>query len=907
MSRSMLVVCVLSLVTCSGGGGEGEPGDKAEGRADVPSIEQEELQPEEGWRFVQALASLYESGPMRMANGVDALAMSFTDSTPEAVRTAVGERVMLVPYTGSFVDPERVRNGAKLNTLDRALYMKSVLEAAGYPARIVFNDVGREVTVGYSKSGPAPPITVPQELRSVLVEDVDALLPALWAEVQRHAPQWIEQGGAEPEQEVFWVQVQESGSWSDLLFEDTSVTSTGSRAARVLTEEALSERTWRIAIRVEIKRGEDSSEVLDYDSTAADLHALPMTYFHRPEGSLASLTPVLLVGDRVYEGLRIEDHGEANPIEGIWLDVELNGPGQKRQFIRRIVGPRPGGVTDEERRLQLAPVVRLTVVTTHLSDLDHAAILEGTFAQVAAAMFQGWDDGGAQPLNLASLRAVALLGAAEQLAGTGSEELLVYRGRPALVLEKETLVGMQEGLYRVESMDFLEPGTTVFEDGASREEISRAALASSIVEARLEDWLSVGDDVVTSFERVEGAIDAGLSFSPSSPADAAGMDVVDEGKPMFVTIGGQDELLAGLRLTRGPAAVFVLGDRSGGASVSRPIDRVRSLCEPLEWSALLVPLRAMPYSWLVGPIVAYNCRLAEAYNTAANVLDNLFAEDEPGDGAEEKIEDLERQIHDLGPDLLADLAAWAALNGFVHGLLTPVAEQFAKDVIAPLLSYVNKAGARMIPRATGRGSRISAQEAGQVTTRAAAREATEAAASMRASGMTADEAGTVVRNSTREGAETAAERVAAGESSEVVLLEGGSEAEAAAGRQLGEALERWYQREGLPYDRIHQTSVQNLREVGRTGWLRNPMTQEAANFSQGGTVGLGRQGGGAVRIRGGDLNPRIDFIETPDGHVARYWPDGTGFGNPIYDIPTSELEYFNAVGGEWVPFPPVGG
>lgn len=923
LRSALLVGGVVVSAACSRTADSGATPEAGRGPAPAEvSTGEQPRPPKDAWAFVQALAALQRSGPVKPVDGVEAVAAALVHPTPRAVLEAVSKRVLLVPYAGSLVDSRSVRKGARLNTLDRALFLRAVLEATDHPARVVHAGAGDGVAVSYPASAGAGPIAVPEALRASLAKSVDDLLPPLWEAVQRQASQWASGAGVGAEREIYWVQVQENGNWSNLLFDDTRVSDAGAARARELADEELDGLRWSVGIRARVRRGQTWADVLSYESPAAALHARPVTYFHRPEGSLEALTPVLLVGDRVIEGETIDDGKDAAPIDEVALQVDVAGPGQRRRFTRRLVGPRVEGMTDEERALQLAPVARLTVTTTHLSPLDHAAIVEGAFAEVARAVFQGGDAKDAPPLDLASLRAVALAGAGEEIEGTvgQGQGVLVFRGRPAVILDRETLAEAGETLYRVESMDLLDPGTSVYGGTAGAEQVGRAALASAIVDARLEDWLATGKDVSTSFEIVARALRDGAEFAASPPSGMEGADDFGDGRPAFVTVAGGSGSTAGVRLAGGPEAVFVLDDGTGGARSERPIDRVRSLCEKHQWDVLLLPMQVMPYPWLAAGIVGYQCRLAESYNTAASVIGNLM-DPQQGGGDDQRIEELQRQIEGLGPGLTADLASGMAVNGVLHGMVSPLAERFANDMIAPVLSYFNEAGARLIPRVAEGGSRVVEEEAGETAISSAVEEAAEASARLRAEGVAAEEARKALRRQTQAAVEEYLKRAGAGEAPEVELLEGGSAKEAKAGAELDKDLARWYQREGRNYDPIHQTRLANLQEMrsqGPQGVLRNDIIGNearggtAANFSMGGDNELTtiRQGGVAIRINPESTTVDTDVIEGA-GRVARYWRDGIKNGTYVTDIPLRELQYFNprvknpdGSLGAWLPIVP---
>jgi hypothetical protein len=319
-------------------------------------------------------------------------------------------------------------------------------------------------------------------------------------------------------------------------------------------------------------------------------------------------------------------------------------------------------------------------------------------------------------------------------------------------------------------------------------------------------------------------VSAKKPFAKDGPPAAQARDLSGGKAHDFLTARADGGGGGGLRLSPGPTAVWILSNGSGGTRTKRePMDRVRDLCDKLRWASYLAPLRVMPYSWLISPIVAYHCKLAEAYIKAAGALDDLFGDKPKDDG---KLKDLENHIRGLGPGLLGDLAESAVLNGVAHGIIAPAIHQVGTSIVSPLLGWANRAGAGLIGRASGGGARAAGDTAAAAAARTATAEARVAAEAMGRAGMSQAEIAAALRAESRAAAETAATRAAAGEGSQPALRdisEAGLRAEAQAGRELSAALEKYYQ--GRPMPPIHVTDAAGIRETGDT--LARPLGRKA--------------------------------------------------------------------------------
>ncbi|MEK7469090.1 MAG: hypothetical protein AAB074_17080 [Planctomycetota bacterium] len=869
-------------------------------------------QEDEGWEFVRALALLQQTGPFNRTDGAAAAARALPEPDAEAARAHVENLVALVPYAGSFVEPADVREGTSVNTLDRARFLAAVLAAMKLEARIMVADAAKGAKVAWPEKGAAVPVSVPEPICESVRKSIAEVLPPLWEQVKKNAAAWASGTGSFAGPDVCWVQVKEGAGWKDLAFADTVVPEAAKAAAVVLSADELQKRMWSVSFRATVHRGAAEELALAFTAPAGRLHGVAVTYLHMPV-TLASFVPFLLVGSDVHKGTAFEAKTAKGVIDQVRVVVELKGPHEARAWERQLVSF-PAALPEFDRGLGLALLARLTVTTGRFDDPDRIAMTESVFAPIARALVTPPRDpkivkpaeGGdfpkdAMPFNIASLRAIALVEAAHELstlATAGIAGTRAHRARPSIVLEHESMRVAGEKMFRFRGLDVLEPGGAV---SGPADACGRAALAWSIAWARAEDAVALGENVTTSWEAVSRLFAAKKAFSPDPPA--GGSDKVDGKSALYVTALDGTSARFGLRLSPGPSAVWILSDGSGGVwSTGTPEERVRDLCGKLKWGSYLLPLQVMPYAWLVGPIVGYHCKLAEAYNAAAGALDNLFGP--PKDDNAEKRKDLESHLRGLGPGLLGDLAESAVLNGIAHGLLAPVFREVGSSVVAPLLGWVNRAGGNLIPRVASGGSRVASETVAAATARESTAAAAAASESMLKAGMKSEEAAAALGAESRAAAEAAAKRAAAGESGEVVLrdiTEAALKREAAAGKTLDAALAKYYQ--GKPMPPMHVTDTAGLRSIAGSGRLDGPTS--GASFGHGGVVGSVRRGGQAVRVRPEAMGRSVDFIKegTGAGKIPQYWPNGVGNGKPSGDLPVEVLEYFNVQGGKWMPIP----
>ncbi|KAF0243098.1 MAG: hypothetical protein FD180_3580, partial [Planctomycetota bacterium] len=665
-----------------------------------------------GWDLVRILARLRTAGPLEREDGVQAAVRACSAETAEAARDLVAGRVNLVPYEGSFVEPRDVRAGASLNTLDRARFLAAVLAGMKMEARVV---TAQGAKVAYPAKNLESTVCVPEPIRESIRTSVKDTLPPLWEEVRRNQPDWAAGAGAAQEKEVAWVQVKSGAAWRDLAFADTTLAG----EAKPVSPEAVARQAWTVTLTCTLHRGATSEEAFTWSSPAAKLHAVAVTYVHRPE-TFETFVPLLFVGSEMVEGKPFAATTPKGAVDRVTLTVGLEGPGESRTFERQVVSF-GAGAEAFDRGLGLAFVARLTVVTTRLDDLDRAALTESVFYAVANAMVAPahaakLEKAAAGPLlkdspalNLVSLHALAMAEASHELADLATEAMpgvRALRVRPTLLLEQDAVRLEGDKLRRSESTDLLEPGTGV---SGPKEACARAAVAHSIAWARIEDAVTLGPGVETSWEAVARQVAAKSKFGKDAPAAALAVDLADGRAQAFVTTKDGVAGLVGLRLSSGPTAVWILSDGSGGSRTKRePMDRVRDLCGKLQWASYLAPLHVMPYSWLISPIVAYHCKLAEAYDKAAGALDRAFGGG-GGGGDDAKRKELEDLLKSLGPGLVAELAWSAVLNGIAHGVVAPVVSEIGNSVVSPLLGWANRAGAGLIPRVASGAARAATE------------------------------------------------------------------------------------------------------------------------------------------------------------------------------------------------------
>ena len=126
---------------------------------------------------------------------------------------------------------------------------------------------------------------------------------------------------------------------------------------------------------------------------------------------------------------------------------------------------------------------------------------------------------------------------------------------------------------------------------------------------------------------------------------------------------------------------------------------------------------------------------------------------------------------------------------------------------------------------------------------------------------------------------------------------------------LDEALKRLYPNNDYPP--LHVTDLKNSNAIINEGQL--DLSDQGASFSQGGAVGVARDGGFAVRVKPESLVTRDNpngAVELYDealgkGKRATFWPKGKSAGGKGYSshIPTEHLQFLDTSTNKWRNFP----
>jgi hypothetical protein len=601
---------------------------------------------------------------------------------PERLQQEVQRRVALVPYEGSLSDPVRLFQSGVANSLDRARLLQTLLKASGTEARIVSVDQdGKRPSAQYAATNPSIlPVMKPDALTE-LGKEVEDLSPKILAALKVGAD-GTNMVGARPERRLYWVQYQRAGSWTDLIPSDITMDPAKRQTAQPLSDTALSGLVWQIKLRVVNSVAQKEKEVLSFSGAASELSGVPLTYLNQPDGSLKKFRPRLLYSDKSQMGSSFElaDQG----LDYQLLKLDIVGPYEHRHFTRTLVFPKDDANQDE-RGLEVATAARITVVCGPVSDEQFQRSLMANLGQAGKVLFGKAQDQNSAPLNPPSLPAIAVLDASQRYAGHSGAggRVLAFQGRPAVVVEHDFVQASDKALLRRHSFDLVDPGHALYAADASPETLAQAAIEQSAVDAWLEDRVAQGDNLLTSRRAVRSLLEAKATINLTKSPAALESENYGALRPAY-RLGrvNQGTGIAGWRFDPGPQAVPVLGNLTGGTQADMAQRaRVQKLCSAIGWGQMVVPATYFPQKFLFSGIVSYDCKLAETYNKVSDRLDAAFAPlnggaPDSGSGA-----DIQKQIEQLGPDLIKDVVknaitqagAGLAIHGIKH-YLTPAEE-----------------------------------------------------------------------------------------------------------------------------------------------------------------------------------------------------------------------------------------
>ncbi|THB69952.1 MAG: hypothetical protein D6E12_03605, partial [Desulfovibrio sp.] len=680
------------------------------------------------WELLSGLARLHERGPeLRTPWTIQRLAHAFGE-TPEEILAAVDQSIDCVPYHGSLFDPVQSALAGRANPLDRARLVAALLHNAGFETRIQYLPVGAMTArVSYAETSPGtPPDMYPelwQEMEDVLVDQVapimDRLTPHLLPAAQTGAPLL-----SAPLPDVFWVEARVNGEWQALMFSDSTVKSMAMRRANTLDEAALEARTWRVGLALTAAYADGSqAELLSFTRRSSQWHLLPVSLVTVPDSSLSVFTPYLLAGEEVLSGQQFPLAGGNGELHSLLLTLTVTGPNETREYTRPLLEPRTHA-SDMERGFEASLMARVSVVSGPVAEEDMASALTRNLAQAADLIFSDSAmQEGQPPLNIHSMEALSLMNASHWLAGRmagASGAVLAFQARPALVIERDYVRTRPEGMVRLASLDYVDPGhglAIIKEPEGPHmgldELLLQAAVEHSIQDALLEAWLT-DSGAVTSVNELARLMDQGADFAPAPSLGSLATDSFSRGEPAYFLAQGQNGPMAGWRLDPGPQVVPLLGDGTGGTrEITEQRERLETICTAIKWASIFVPGKAIPAKPLLSGIAGYFCELARAYNEAADVLSDLSAMMDGEDpDIDQDLEDLKNRLEGLGGELVKGVGKGIATSA-VKGLVTHAVRGRAMCGVSRRAgNSASRSAASRVPgvvgRASGSGPDISA-------------------------------------------------------------------------------------------------------------------------------------------------------------------------------------------------------
>jgi hypothetical protein len=281
--------------------------------------------------------------------------------------------------------------------------------------------------------------------------------------------------------------------------------------------------------------------------------------------------------------------------------------------------------------------------------------------------------------------------------GTAGRELFAYQGRPAVVFERDYPEIVNGTMKLWSSFDIVDPGHASSCDNCPAETPLQTAVEQSVLDGLLEDWIAGNKQATSSHQLVQKLLNYGAPLNKQRPATALWSDNHTSGS-MAYRLGTVTGSLTGWRLDPGPQVVPILAEGQGGVKADAVKDAASAATSSLigaiiqnastkcgasdiVGSMILAMAGAPMTSPLLGGIVSHMCRVAEAYNKAADALNCLEFMDNDC-SSRNAAKDLENMLKGLGKALAIDLAVAQALDiavgAAVEGIISPAVRGMMK-------------------------------------------------------------------------------------------------------------------------------------------------------------------------------------------------------------------------------------
>jgi hypothetical protein len=916
-----------------------------------------DFEPEE-WQknFFAELRKLQQSGESPQHLEFSNYASGLKNRSPQQLLKIVDERVSLRPYIGSMVDPAAALMGGIVNSLDRARLLSALLDNAGYKNRIVFV-TGQGAPV-YPEKTPAPIQPIDPERLQHLERQVQSMAAPIWericTEMDGCADWMASLNNKQIENTVYWVQVNEEEHWINLVPGDTQITETALAQVKNLSGEALAELRWTIGFQVTTSYSGSSqpTESLAVEFPAAKLHGKPLTYYNIPNTRLDGFMPTLAVaGLPIAQGEEFPLVKQGARVTHQQLHIQVQGPNEARHYVRKLATP-----TAEANGLEMSTRGRITVATGPHWEENVDELVWSNLIRLGNLLYAEPAEKDPRPLNFASIRAISFLALSRRLSGqlgTVARQLLSYQGRPAIIFQREYPERINGAIQLLSDFDIVDPGHAISCANCLPEEPLKAAVEQSVLDGALEDWIVGSEQSLSSHWLVKDLLDSGISLAKHRPEPALWSDSYASGGAVY-RLGTVTGELTGWRLDPGPQVLPILAEGQGGvrgevvaASASSSVLRniykhITSKCgaSDIGGSILLAMAGAPMTGPLLSGIVGHMCRVAEAYNKAATVMNCLeFMGNDCS--AQDAAKELEKILKGLGDALAKDLAiaqafdigVGAAIHGFVSPVLKEIFEGWGKHAGKEAAESAAEGASKEAAESAAEGaskeaaesaaegaSREAAESAAQGASKEAAESAAEGAGKESGEGVAKGAGGVEKSNppSLKELIKTASEQspeknmmdaIRDGEGyvsiRDVPHYRGGGEIGDKV--EIGRVVEDYYARNNLgPVPPTHTTSSKKMPEILDDQVLEGT-TNGSPSWSDGGIL---RDGDTVIRLSEEGEN----FVRlTPatgewkgSGQVPKYFRDGfdangVPIGTPTNDIPAQYLEYYNYKSDTWIP------
>lgn len=227
----------------------------------------------------------------------------------------------------------------------------------------------------------------------------------------------------------------------------------------------------------------------------------------------------------------------------------------------------------------------------------------------------------------------------------------------------------------------------------------RAALEQALVDGALEDWIAYQDGSVTAHRALAGLMQSAAPFVPAGPSPDAMTDIYGDLQPLYRTARTATGIVAGWRLDPGPQAVPIIAPGIGGvARTNLARERTKKLCDVISFGAMFVPTHVMPTAFLLPAITKYHCKLAEAYDKAAKVLNSVFGGNEQPADVGNQIKDLEEQLKNMGKELAKDIVLDSLAKSISRATVGTRLAHGVSNGLSPTLAYFGNKAADYIVR-----------------------------------------------------------------------------------------------------------------------------------------------------------------------------------------------------------------